>query len=178
MGGDRERSRRHLRGKERAEVPVRDLRVGGGDGDCETLQEGLGGREIGRETGHRVARSPGLGGPCPSWEGRESGVERPHRERHDAPGLWSLTGVRGTARAPGFAEPERAEGSRGCAGKAAWLTPLFPGYAKKKKRENRRPGSADRAKGSSRFPRCDDDGESRCAEDQPFARGSLMFNWL
>ena len=57
----------------------RDLRVGGGSGDRETLEEGLGGKEMGREEERGRALTQVWGSPT-RWEGKESGAQRPHRE--------------------------------------------------------------------------------------------------
>ena len=68
-------------------------------------------------------------------------MERLHRGRRCAPGLWPLSGPRGAARVRGFADPEPAEGSRGRALQDRRAHPSLSWFWKKKKRGNRRPGT-------------------------------------
>ena len=73
------------------------------------------GRVMGRRWDTESRANTALGGSSPRWEGKEGVVEWLHRKRCCAPGLWPRSGTRGAAQVWGFADPEPAEGSHGCA---------------------------------------------------------------
>ena len=84
-----------------------DLRVGAGEGDRE---RGLGGERWGGRRDTESRANTALGGPLPGGKER-----RAEWSAFTADGLWPPSGARGAARVRGFADPEPAEGSHGCA---------------------------------------------------------------
>ena len=73
-----------------------------------------------------------LWGVLSPGEGKESGVERLHRRRRCAPGLWPLSGRGAQRRSGGLRSWSRLRVHADALSKTAELTPLFPGSERRK----------------------------------------------